>query len=70
VRIVVTRDFSGLIKVACAFASAVASAATVSLERGIGIRRLENVKAHGARFRALGPHAMSDRFVGVSRINN
>src|SRR5262245_52125542 len=62
---VATSDFSGLTSAACAFASAVASAATVSLERGMGCLCLENVEAHGAGFRTFSPHAVTDRFLRV-----
>src|SRR4051812_17887073 len=64
---VATSDFSGLTSVACAFASADARAATVSLDRGMDRLRLEQVKADGASFGALRPHPMPDRLPGVLR---
>src|SRR3974390_2032876 len=58
-------DFSGLTRCACALASAAARAANDSLDRCTGGLRVENVKARCARFRALGPHAMADRLLGI-----
>src|SRR6516164_3379589 len=64
---VAVSDFSGLTRCACAFASAAARAANDSLDRCTGGLRVENVKAHRARFRALGPHAVPDCFLGILR---
>src|SRR5262245_22564260 len=58
-------DFSGLISSACALAKAEASAATVSLDRGMGGLRLQHIKAHRPRFRAPGFHAVADGFPGI-----
>ena len=52
---------------AWALAKAEASAATVSLDRGINRLRLQHIKAHSARFRSLRPHAMPDCFLGIRR---
>src|SRR5215471_4565550 len=60
-------DFSGLMSSAWALAKAEASAATVSLDRGMGSLRLQHIKAHRPRFRALGFHAVPDGFLGILR---
>src|SRR5215468_7017701 len=52
---------------AWALAKAEASAATVSLDRGMGRLHLQRIKAHRARFRALGFHAMPDGLPGILR---
>src|SRR5262249_12733978 len=65
VRMVAVSDFSGLISSAWALAKAEASAATVSLDRGTNGLRVQHIKAHRARFRALGFHAMSDGLSGI-----
>src|SRR6516225_7005738 len=65
VRMVAVSDFSGLTSSACALAKAEASAATDSLDRGMGRLRLQHIKAHRARFRALGFHAVPDRLLGI-----
>src|SRR5262249_11923040 len=57
---VAVSDFSGLTSSAWALAKAEASAATVSLDRGMGSLRLQHIKAHRPRFRALGFHAVPD----------
>src|ERR1700736_1775688 len=62
---VAVSDFSGLTRCACALARAAAKAANDSLDRCTGGLRIQNVEAHRTRFRALGPHAMPDRFLGV-----
>src|SRR6266852_4615159 len=62
---VAVSDFSGLMSSAWALAKAEASAATDSLDRGIGGLRLQHIKAHGARFRALGPQPMPDGLPGI-----
>src|SRR5262245_1744745 len=62
---VAVSDFSGLMSSAWALANAEASAATDSLDRGIGCLRLQHVKAHRPRFRTLGFHAMSDGLPGI-----
>src|SRR5262245_14631746 len=67
VRMVAVSDFSGLVSSACALAKAEASAATVSLDRGMGCLRLQHVKAHRSRFRALGFHAVPDGLPGILR---
>src|SRR5262245_13834428 len=64
---VAVRDFSGLMSSAWALAKAEASAATDSLDRGMGGLRVEHIEAHRARFRALGAHAMADGFLGILR---
>src|SRR3974390_1925572 len=64
---VAVSDFSGLTRCACAFASAAASAANDSLDRCTGGLRVEDIEAHRARFRALGPHAMPDGLLGILR---
>src|SRR5262245_19360896 len=62
---VAVSDFSGLMSSAWAFARAEASAATVSLDRGMGGLRLQHIEAHRPRFRALGFHAVPDGLLGV-----
>src|SRR5262245_25354491 len=64
---VAVSDFSGLMSSAWALAKAEASAATVSLDRGMGGLPLEQIKAHRARFRALGFHAVPDGLPGILR---
>src|SRR6516164_4363065 len=64
---VAVSDFSGLVRSAWAFANAEASAATVSLDRGMGRLRLQHIKAHRPRFRALGFHAVPDGLPGIFR---
>src|SRR5215813_10732070 len=61
-------DFSGLTSSAWALAKAEASAATVSLDRGMGrLLNLQHIKAHRPRFRAFGFHAVPDGFLGILR---
>src|SRR5215472_8636295 len=62
---VAVSDFSGLMSSAWAFANAEASAATVSLDRGMGCLRLQHVKAHRPRFRSLRSHPVPDCLLGV-----
>src|SRR5262245_30848489 len=62
---VAVSDFSGLISSAWALAKAEANAATVSLDRGMGRLRLQHIKTYGARFRALGSHAVPDGLLGI-----
>src|ERR1700758_328278 len=62
---VAVSDFSGLMSSVWALAKAEASAATVSLERGMGRLRLQDIKAHRPRFRALCPHAVPDGLLGI-----
>src|SRR5262249_47884183 len=62
---VAVSDFSGLMSWAWAFANAEASAATVSLDRGMGHLRLQHIKAHRPRARALGPQPMPDGLLGI-----
>src|SRR5262245_14199210 len=64
---VAVSDFSGLLSWAWALAKAEASAATVSLDRGMGGLRLQHIKAHRPRFRALAAHAVPDRLLGILR---
>src|SRR5215467_7867299 len=65
VRIVAVSDFSGLMSSAWALARAEASAATVSLDRGMGRLRLHHIKAHRPRFRTLGFHPVPDGLFGI-----
>src|SRR5439155_14923038 len=60
-------DFSGLMSSAWALAKAEASAATVSLDRGMGGFPLQHIKAHRPRFRTLGSHAVSNGLLGILR---
>src|SRR6266536_1142310 len=62
---VAVSDFSGLMSSAWALAKAEASAATVSLVRGMGCVRLQHIKAYRPRFRALGFHAVPDGLPGI-----
>src|SRR5262245_62064162 len=62
---VAVSDFSGLISSAWALAKAEASAATVSLDRGMGRLHLQHIKAHRPRFRAPGFHAVPNRLPGI-----
>src|SRR6516225_1984595 len=62
---VAVSDFSGLMSSAWALAKAEASAATVSLDRGMGGLHLQHIKAHGPRFRALGLDTVPDRLPGI-----
>src|SRR5262249_61664824 len=64
---VAVSDFSGLTSSAWALAKAEASAATDSLDRGMGGLRLQRIKAHCPRFRALGFHAVPDGLPGILR---
>src|SRR5262249_32096203 len=65
VRMVAVSDFSGLTSSAWALANADASAATVSLDRGMGRLHLQHIKAHRPRFRALCSHAVPDGLLGI-----
>src|SRR5262249_56125484 len=65
VRMVAVSDFSGLMSSACALAKAEASAATVSLDRGIGCLRFQHIKTHRPRFRALCFHAVPYGLLGI-----
>src|SRR5215510_1982260 len=65
VPIVAVSDFSGLMSAAWALARAEASAATLSLDRGMGGLRLEQIKAHRARFRTLSFHSVTGGFPGI-----
>src|SRR6516225_12331493 len=58
-------DFSGLMSPAWALAKAEASAATVSLDRGMTGLALQHIKAHRPRFRALCSHAVPNRLPGI-----
>src|SRR5262249_2184093 len=62
---VAVSDFSGLTNSAWALANADASAATVSLDRGMGGLRLQNIKAHRPRSRAPGFHAVPNGLSGI-----
>src|SRR5215469_18612944 len=62
---VAVSDFSGLTSSAWALAKAEARAATVSLDRGMDGLRLQHIKAHRSRFRALGLHAVPDGLPGI-----
>src|SRR5215813_8233835 len=65
VRMVAVSDFSGLTSSAWALAKAEASAATVSLDRGMGRLRLQHIKAHRPHSRALCLHAMPDGLLSI-----
>src|SRR5207248_11435087 len=65
VRMIAVSDFSGLMSSACALAKAEASAATDSLDRGMGGLHLQHIKAHRPRFRAPGLHAVPDGLPGI-----
>src|SRR6516164_1811888 len=67
VRMVAVSDSSGLTSSAWALAKAEASAATDSLDRGIDRLRLQHIKAHRPRFRALGFHAVPNDLSGILR---
>src|SRR5258707_3153650 len=62
---VAVSDFSGLMSSAWALAKAEASAATVSLERGMGGLHLQHIEAHRPRFGALCSHPMPDGLPGI-----
>src|SRR6516162_4270451 len=62
---VAVSDFSGLMSSACALAKAEASAATVSLDRGMGRLYLKHIKAHRPGFRALCLHAMPNGLLSI-----
>src|SRR5262245_58686695 len=62
---VAVSDFSGLTSSACALAKAEASAANVSLDRGMGRLCLQHIKAYRACFRPLGAHAMPGGLLGI-----
>src|SRR5215472_12076857 len=64
---VAVSDFSGLMSSACALAKAEASAATDSLDRGMGGLRLQHINAHRPRFRPLRSHAMPNGLPGILR---
>src|SRR6516165_9080046 len=64
---VAVSDFSGLMSSAWALAKAEASAATVSLDRGMGGLRLQHIKAHRPRFRTLCSHAVPDGLLSILR---
>src|ERR1700730_15445917 len=65
---VATSDFSGLVSSTWALARAAAMVAMVSLERCMaGALHGEQIKVHGAGFRASGPDPMPDRLLGVLR---
>src|SRR6516164_2920308 len=62
---VAVNDFSGFTSSAWALAKAEASAATDSLDRGMGRLRLQQIKAHRPRFRAPCFHPVPDRLPGI-----
>src|SRR5215211_1136216 len=62
---VAVSDFSGLMSSAWALAKAAASAATVSLDRGMGGLRVEHIEAYRPRFRAPRFHAVPDGLPGI-----
>src|SRR6266540_2465688 len=64
---VAVSDFSGFMSSAWALAKAEASAATDSLDRGMGCLRLQHIKAHRPRFRALCSHAVANGLLGILR---
>src|SRR3974390_363378 len=64
-RMVALSDFSGLTSCACALASAQARAAKDSLERCMGGLRVQEIQAHRAGPRTLGPDTMTDGLFGV-----
>src|ERR1700722_14736844 len=59
--------FSGLVSSPWAFASAVAIAPMVSLDRCIGHLLVDKIKADGTRLRALRPQAVADGLPGILR---
>src|SRR5438128_1761298 len=64
---VATRDFSGLLSSACALASAAAMVPIDSLDRCIAALHAQDIKAHRARFGALGSDPVPDCLLGVLR---
>src|SRR6266436_4977037 len=64
---VAVSDFSGLTSSAWALAKAEASAATVSLDRGMVRLDLQHIKAHRPGFGALCSHAVPDGLLGILR---
>src|SRR5689334_16884224 len=64
---VATRDFSGLLSSAWAFASAAAIAPMVSLLRCMGDLQIEEIETDGSGLGALGPDPVPGRLPGVLR---
>ena len=62
---VATSDFSGLVSSDWALARALAMAPIDSLERCMFGLHFKQIEADGAGFRALSPHAMSPRLLGI-----
>src|ERR1700730_13586243 len=62
---VAVSDFSGLTSCSCALARAAAKAATELLDCCTGSLRIQDIEAHGARFRALCSHPMPDCLLRV-----
>src|SRR5262245_13160461 len=62
---VAVSDFSGLMSSAWALAKAEASAATVSLDRGMGGLCLQDIKAYSARFRTPRFDTVPDGLLGI-----
>src|SRR6202034_3059993 len=68
VRIVATRDFSGLVSSAWALASAAAIVPICSLDRCTALLLgSQEIKTDGARFRPLGANAVADRLLRIVR---
>src|SRR5258708_4843484 len=65
--IAAVRDFSGLVSSAWALARAAAIAPIDSLDRCMVHLQIHQVKTDGAGFRAFGPQAMADGFLGIFR---
>src|SRR5262249_38463182 len=57
--------FSGLVRSACALASAAAMVPMDSLERCMAALHAQDIKAHRTGFGSFGSDAMADRFLGV-----
>src|SRR5262249_57467022 len=57
--------FSGLVRSACALASAAAMVPIDSLQRCMAAPHAQDIKAHRTGFRSFGSDAMADRFLGV-----
>src|SRR5262249_5162057 len=64
-RTVATSDFSGLVRSACALASAAAMVPIDSLQRCMAALHAQDIKAHRTGFGSFGSYPMADRFLGV-----
>src|ERR1700704_2760810 len=62
---VATRDFSGLISPACAWASAAAMVPIDSLDWCMAALHAQDLEAHRTGFGALGSDVMADRLLGI-----